>query len=432
MRASATTSRSSRWCTRPCGARSSATRGGHVGVIGTAATITSGAYADAFAAAPHIELTTIACPRFVEFVEAGDHLGPGADRRRERVPRADEAGRRRHPRPRLHPLPAAHGRHLLRHGGGRHPGVERRGDGEGRLPHPGRQRPAASPGPARARAPVPGHRRSRRLPAPGPALPRSRDRQRRGRAREAHRRRLRRLLPERRVAGVVLPHRARGRRGSSSTSATARSGRCSSTSTSLDESPSPPWCSATATSTTAPTSRRCSSSASTGPSTGDATPAVFGPLATPASASPPSTAWPTRARWTTSSTSAPSVPGPSRSGRSAIEAVRAAHPGRGVLPSGSRAGGDVDHLLRRHRAHAATWSSWRAGTDIALFEASFVGTDNPPDLHLTGAEAARIASRGRRRAARAHPPRGLERRGGGARRGGRPSSTARSSRPGRG
>ena len=48
-----------------------ATRSARVGVIGTAATITSGAYDDAFAAAPHVSLTTIACPRFVEFVEAG-------------------------------------------------------------------------------------------------------------------------------------------------------------------------------------------------------------------------------------------------------------------------------------------------------------------------------------------------------------------------
>ena len=48
-----------------------ATRSGKVGVIGTSATVTSGAYADAFAAAPHIELTSAACPRFVEFVEAG-------------------------------------------------------------------------------------------------------------------------------------------------------------------------------------------------------------------------------------------------------------------------------------------------------------------------------------------------------------------------
>jgi glutamate racemase len=48
-----------------------ATRTGRIGVIGTAATITSGAYDDAFAAAPDIELVTQACPRFVEFVERG-------------------------------------------------------------------------------------------------------------------------------------------------------------------------------------------------------------------------------------------------------------------------------------------------------------------------------------------------------------------------
>ena len=48
-----------------------ATRSGRVGVIGTRATITSGAYDDAFAAAPDLVLTSHACPRFVEFVEAG-------------------------------------------------------------------------------------------------------------------------------------------------------------------------------------------------------------------------------------------------------------------------------------------------------------------------------------------------------------------------
>jgi len=53
----------------------SATRNGGVGVIGTHATITSKAYDDAFAAAPHVELTTVACPRFVEFVERGDTWG---------------------------------------------------------------------------------------------------------------------------------------------------------------------------------------------------------------------------------------------------------------------------------------------------------------------------------------------------------------------
>ena len=52
-----------------------ATRNGKVGVIGTSATIGSMAYDDAFAAAPHVRLTTVACPRFVEFVERGDTWG---------------------------------------------------------------------------------------------------------------------------------------------------------------------------------------------------------------------------------------------------------------------------------------------------------------------------------------------------------------------
>src|SRR5215207_10570274 len=53
-----------------------ATRNGRVGVISTMATKTSGAYEDAFAAAPQVRLTTQACPRFVEFVEAGITTGP--------------------------------------------------------------------------------------------------------------------------------------------------------------------------------------------------------------------------------------------------------------------------------------------------------------------------------------------------------------------
>jgi len=48
-----------------------ATRTGRVGVIGTVGTIASRAYEDAFAAAPTLQLFTQACPRFVEFVEAG-------------------------------------------------------------------------------------------------------------------------------------------------------------------------------------------------------------------------------------------------------------------------------------------------------------------------------------------------------------------------
>jgi len=48
-----------------------ATRTGRIGVIGTEMTITSRAYDDAFAAAPNLEIISAACPRFVEFVEAG-------------------------------------------------------------------------------------------------------------------------------------------------------------------------------------------------------------------------------------------------------------------------------------------------------------------------------------------------------------------------
>jgi glutamate racemase len=54
-----------------------ATRNGRIGVIGTRATVTSQAYDDAFAAAPHIHLHSAACPRFVEFVEDG--VTSGAD-----------------------------------------------------------------------------------------------------------------------------------------------------------------------------------------------------------------------------------------------------------------------------------------------------------------------------------------------------------------
>ena len=52
-----------------------ATRTGNVGVIGTRATIDSKAYVDAFAAAPQLNITSIACPLFVEFVERGETSG---------------------------------------------------------------------------------------------------------------------------------------------------------------------------------------------------------------------------------------------------------------------------------------------------------------------------------------------------------------------
>ena len=53
-----------------------ATRNGRIGVIGTPVTIASRAYDDAFAAAPDVRLTSVACPRFVEFVERGDTHTP--------------------------------------------------------------------------------------------------------------------------------------------------------------------------------------------------------------------------------------------------------------------------------------------------------------------------------------------------------------------
>ena len=53
----------------------SATRSGKIGVIGTATTIESRAYLDSFAAAPHLEITSVPCPLFVEFVERGETSG---------------------------------------------------------------------------------------------------------------------------------------------------------------------------------------------------------------------------------------------------------------------------------------------------------------------------------------------------------------------
>ncbi|KTR85462.1 glutamate racemase [Leucobacter chromiiresistens] len=52
------------------------TRTGRVGLIGTRGTIQSRAYDDLFAMRPEIELSSAACPRFVELVEAGETSGP--------------------------------------------------------------------------------------------------------------------------------------------------------------------------------------------------------------------------------------------------------------------------------------------------------------------------------------------------------------------
>src|SRR5690606_37115533 len=98
-----------------------------------------------------------------------------ADRDRAGVPGAGARGRRRHPRARLHPLPAAHRCHLLRRGRRRHARQQRRGDRQGRLPHAGGAPP---PGGARQHAELllPRHRRPGGVrPARAP-LPRPRGR----------------------------------------------------------------------------------------------------------------------------------------------------------------------------------------------------------------------------------------------------------------
>jgi glutamate racemase len=52
-----------------------ASRSGRIGLLATAVTVQSRAYDDAFAAAPHVVLTSAACPRFVDFVERGVTTG---------------------------------------------------------------------------------------------------------------------------------------------------------------------------------------------------------------------------------------------------------------------------------------------------------------------------------------------------------------------
>lgn len=82
--------------------------------------------------------------------------------------------------------------------------------------------------------------------------------------------------------------------------------------------------------------------------------------------------------------------GPVEVGPFTITAARAAHPveaysvrveagGRSLTYSGDT--GPNDRLV-----------TLASGSDVALFEASFVGAVNPPDLHMSGADAARMAA----------------------------------------
>jgi ribonuclease BN (tRNA processing enzyme) len=81
----------------------------------------------------------------------------------------------------------------------------------------------------------------------------------------------------------------------------------------------------------------------------------------------------------------PLVVGPFR-----IEAVPAAHPVEAYSIRITAAGMSITYS--GDTAPTRQLADLARGTDIALFEASFVGTHNPPNLHLTGAEAGRIAT----------------------------------------
>ena len=146
--------------------------------------------------------------------------------------------RRRHPDPRLHALPAADRRDLLRHGRAASRWCQRRGDREGRLPRARRARP----GRARTALPAPEHRflatgDPRGVRRARPPLPRARGRRRSSRvggaADEADRRRLLGVVPGRRrpprpATCVEAEDAGRPRPGACcSTWAAARSARCS-------------------------------------------------------------------------------------------------------------------------------------------------------------------------------------------------------------
>ena len=139
------------------------TRTGDVGVIGTSATIESGAYQDAFDAAAGVRVHAVACPSFVDFVERGITSG----RQVIGLAQAYLAPLQRtgpgHPGARLHPLPAADRRAVAGDGRSGDAGVQRGRDRQGRLPAAHRARPAGA-----------GHHADRRRTSSWPPAIRSR------------------------------------------------------------------------------------------------------------------------------------------------------------------------------------------------------------------------------------------------------------------
>ena len=147
-----------------------ATRRGKVGVLGTPATVATGAYAGAIAAIdPFVEVVSVSCGDLAMRIESGTIDEPLVDEVRGLL-RAAARRRRRHRDPRLHAL-SARAPH--------HPADARPGDDDRHLGRaaraPGRARArharARQPGPRRGGLRLPLHRRPGRLPGAGHALP---------------------------------------------------------------------------------------------------------------------------------------------------------------------------------------------------------------------------------------------------------------------
>ena len=74
----------------------------------------------------------------------------------------------------------------------------------------------------------------------------------------------------------------------------------------------------------------------------------------------------------------------------AIDAVPAAHPVESYSIRVSAGGSSL--VYSGDTGPTQSLVDFSAGADFALYEASFVGEGNPPDLHMSGADAGRIAS----------------------------------------
>ena len=83
-------------------------------------------------------------------------------------------------------------------------------------------------------------------------------------------------------------------------------------------------------------------------------------------------------------------PAPTAIGPFTIEAVRAAHPVEAYSIRVTAGGRSITYSGDTGPTTALT--ELARGTDVALFEASFVGDEGPPDLHLTARDAGRLAS----------------------------------------